>query len=87
MSTKTTKKEIVLQLLLQAYPGFVTSRQLVEARAGWRYSASVHRLKKDGYDIASDRVDPSEPGLWKFWLRHREPVGHLSAGQQAELPL
>lgn len=68
ITDKETQSKKILNLLKSS--SFVTNSQL--NGICYRYSARIHELRKDGWNIERSHI---KDGLWRYWLvRERQSV-------------
>lgn len=68
-TTKTTQTQKILNLLKDN--SYVTNIQL--NRICYRYSARIHELRNEGYEIEREY---EKPGVWRYWLVY-EPLEYV----------
>jgi hypothetical protein len=73
-----TRREVVWTVLRERANEWTSGNTLVAAGSGYRYSARIEELRKDGHTIES-RPDPT--GLSKIW-EYRLVISDVAPGQE-----
>lgn len=79
MTSKPTRRDLVLRLLREAGSLGVTTAGFVQAGAGIRFGARLGELRERGYVIGAERIGE---GAWRYTLLG-EPPDDLAPAQPA----